>query len=59
MEKDKYDVLYSNIIQLLNDIKLTNGPNAVSGTLRKHPIIKKWLTQHQKSIIISIESKLS
>lgn len=39
--------LYNNTISLLEDIRLTDGPVAVSATLRRHPLIKAFVHSQQ------------
>ena len=40
-------ILYQNSIQLLDEIRLVEGPVAVSSTLRRHPLLKTFIHSQQ------------
>ena len=50
--------LYNNCIQLLNDIRLTDGPMAVSSTLRRHPLIKTFILTQQRERMEYLEQTI-
>lgn len=50
------DSIYYELIDILSDIKLTQGPLAVSGTLSKHPTLRNLLLDHQKMQINILEN---
>ena len=56
--KHKERFLYLSTISLLEQIKLTRSPYAVSGTLKKHKKLANFLDNYQKSTILELESKL-
>ena len=39
---------YGRIMKILNDIKITQGPQAVNATLFRHKNIKKFIVERQK-----------
>jgi hypothetical protein len=53
------DALYNRLMLAFEQIRLIQGPLVVNGTLRKHPKIKKFLHNHQKSLIFKLESNIS
>lgn len=50
--------LYEELMDLLTDYKLVNGPQMLQASLIRHPKIKKFLTDYQKREIIDLESNL-
>lgn len=50
--------IYRSIISLLSDVKLCQGPEAIRGTLRRHPIVNDYLLSFQKDSIMAIEGKI-
>ena len=50
------DSIYYELIDLLSDIKLTQGPLIVNGTLAKHPHLKQLLIEHQRLKINILEN---
>lgn len=51
--------LYRSILSLLDDVKLSQGPEAVRSTLRRHPVVFDYLLSVQKSVILDLESKIN
>ena len=51
--------LYKDILQLLRDVKLTQGPSAVTATLQRHKSIKRFLFDYQKENIKNLEDKMT
>lgn len=56
-----YDKLYiyRSLMSLLNDVKITQGPTAVSATLRRHPVVSNYLLSFQKDTILRLEGKIN
>lgn len=52
------DNIYFYLVDLLKDIKLTQGPTAVTSTLRRHSNVKKFLLQYQVHRLADLEAKL-
>lgn len=52
---DHSDFLYNRIICFLDSIKLTDGPDAVRGTIRRHPIIRDYIRHYQEQKVIDLE----
>lgn len=50
------DSIYYDLIDVLNEIKLTQGPLGVTGTLSKHPNLRNFLLNHQKLKIKILEN---
>lgn len=50
--------IYDKAIDLLSDIKLCLGPTGLAGTLRKHPILKTFISKVQKERLRLIEEKI-
>lgn len=50
--------LYDELMDLLTDYKLVNGPQMLQAVLIRHPKIKQFLTDFQKREIIDLESNL-
>lgn len=50
--------LYNEFISLLQDVKLTQGPLAVTSTLKRHPKIKQFILKYQTDLISSLEKDL-
>lgn len=51
--------IYKKLIMLLQEVKATFGPNAVSGTLLKRPIIRNFLKNYQKKNLDSYEKVIA
>ena len=51
--------LYSSIIQLLDQVKLTYGGEGLNSTLKRHKKLMLFLQKYQKTTIIDLESKIS
>lgn len=51
--------LYIDLINLLHDIKISSGPLAVDGTLKKHPAIRMFLREYQQQLIYGMENRLA
>lgn len=49
---------YSDLVELLTEIKDIWGPMALNGTLQKRPKIKKFLKEYQNKILDDLETKL-
>lgn len=60
-DSNSFDSLfvYSRCIALLRDLRLTQGPVAVSSTLKRHPIVYNYLLTYQKNSIIDLEREIS
>ena len=59
-EQDLADMaLYSSIIQLLNQVKLTYGGEGLNSTLKRHKKLMLFLQKYQKTTIIDLESKIT
>lgn len=52
------DDIYSQLIDLLYEYKLVNGPEMLRASLIRHPKIVRFLKDYQKREIIDIESNL-
>lgn len=52
------DDLYDDLLDLLKDIKLTQGNVALNSTLRRHPKVAKYLLENQKSYLHILEDSL-
>lgn len=52
------DEIYTNLMDLLRDVKLVHSPEGLRATLNRHPKIKRFLTDYQKREIIDLESNL-
>lgn len=52
------DDLYDDLLNLLKDIKLTQGNVALNSTLRRHPKVTKYLLENQKSYLHILEDSL-
>lgn len=52
---DSTEQVYNDLISLLVDVKLTQGPMGVNSTLRRHPSIKQFILQYQTEIISRLE----
>lgn len=50
--------IYRSIMQILADVKLTQGPIAVTSTLKRHKTVAQFLFDFQKERILELESKL-
>lgn len=50
--------VYYELIDLLNDIKLTMGPLALSSTLNRHPSLKQLALDFQKLKLETLELSL-
>lgn len=50
--------LYEELMDLLTDYKLVNGPQMLQATLIRHPKIKQFLTDFQKREMLDLESNL-
>lgn len=50
--------VYRSLCSLLADIKVSQGPLAVSATLRRHRILSDFLLDYQKCAILDLESKV-
>lgn len=50
------DSIYYELIDLLQDVKLVQGPLGVSGTLSKHPQLRTLLIDKQKLRINILEN---
>lgn len=48
--------LYNKFISLLQDVKLCEGPVAVSNTLRRHPKVRSFIKEYQARIIKGYEN---
>lgn len=53
------DVAYSYAINLLQDLKLTQGPQAVYSTLRRHKELCSFLLSYQSDHLRSIEGLIA
>lgn len=51
--------LYSSIIQLLEQVKLTYGGEGLNSTLKRHKKLMLFLQKYQKTTIIDLESKIT
>ena len=51
--------VYRRILAILGDLRLTQGPVAVSATLKRHPVIYNYLLTYQKNSIIDLEREIS
>ena len=49
---------YQRSIELLNHIKLVQGPSGVYGTLRRHKDLQKSILEYQTNILSKIENDL-
>ena len=60
MSKDGYviDGLYKKAINLLNEIRLTEGPEGIRPTLRRRPGLSKFIKAYQKSSLDELEKSL-
>ena len=52
------DEIYNNLIDLLYEYRLVNGPEMLRASLLRHPKIVKFLHDYQKRVIIDLESNL-
>lgn len=52
------DDTYEKIIDLLKDIKLTQGNMALNSTINRHPDIKRYLLDTQISTLQELEDSL-
>lgn len=50
------DILYTDLIQFLTEVKLIHGPQGLSCTYRKHPHIRDFMKRKQKEMIEEIEA---
>lgn len=53
-----HDKLHDELISLLSDIKLCEGPAGVSATLRRHPEVRDFLRQYHKDVILDLEHEI-
>lgn len=51
--------LYSSIIQLLEQVKLTYGGEGLVQTLKRHKKVMLFLQKYQKTTIIDLEGKIT
>ena len=51
--------LYSNLIDLLKEVKLVHGPEGLNSTLKRHKKVALFLQKYQKTTIIDLESKIT
>lgn len=51
--------LYSSIMQLLEQVKLTYGGEGLNSTLKRHKKLMLFLQKYQKTTIIDLESKIT
>ena len=51
--------LYSNIMDLLKEVKLTYGGEGLNSTLKRHKKLMLFLQKYQKTTIIDLESKIT
>lgn len=51
--------LYSSIIQLLDQVKLTYGGEGLNSTLKRHKKLMLFLQKYQKTTIIDLEGKIT
>lgn len=59
-EQDLADMaLYSSIIQLLEQVKLTYGGEGLVQTLKRHKKVMLFLQKYQKTTIIDLEGKIT
>lgn len=56
---DRTENLYNDILELLRDLKVTQGPMAVNSTLSRHKDIKEFLIEYQKSKLTDIQDKMT
>lgn len=49
------EVIYYELLDLLGEIKITQGPLAVSSTLNRHPLLKSFIIERQKLKLSSLE----
>lgn len=53
------DIAYSYAINLLQDLKLTQGPQGVFSTLRRHKELNSFLLSYQSDHLKSIEGLIA
>lgn len=51
--------LYSSIIHLLDQVKLTYGGEGLNSTLKRHKKLFLFLQNYQKTLIIDLEGKIT
>ena len=51
--------LYSSIMKLLEQVKLTYGGEGLVQTLKRHKKVMLFLQKYQKTTIIDLESKIT
>lgn len=51
--------LYSSIMKLLEQVKLTYGGEGLNSTLKRHKKVMLFLQKYQKTTIIDLESKIT
>lgn len=51
--------LYSSIIQLLEQVKLTYGGEGLIATLKRHKKLMLFLQKYQKTLIVDLEGKIT
>lgn len=51
------DVLYYDLISFLTEVKVAQGGQSLSATLVRHPKLRKYLKEKQRSILDNYESK--
>lgn len=51
------ELVYMDLLELLEELKLTQGPLAVSSTLNRHPRLKSLILDIQKEKIKFLETQ--
>lgn len=51
--------IYVKTVRTLNEIKYCFGPQAVSGTLLKRPILRNYLRNRQKKLLDDLEKDIA
>lgn len=51
--------LYSDIVKLLRELKLTLGPQGLSATLSRHKVLKRFMIEYQTEYLKNLEDKIT